>query len=173
MPKLVLVRHGQSLWNLQNRFTGWVDVPLTAVGEEEARRAGALLRGMTFDVAYTSALSRAQETLRLILDVSGIDVPVIRDAALNERDYGDLAGLDKAATAERYGAEQVHVWRRSFDVAPPGGESLKDTAARERSRSSSAPFSRTCGQDATCWSSPTGTRTVRSSCGSTVSTRRP
>jgi 2,3-bisphosphoglycerate-dependent phosphoglycerate mutase len=130
MPKLVLVRHGQSLWNLQNRFTGWVDVPLTAVGEEEARRAGALLRGMTFDVAYTSALSRAQETLRLILDVSGIDVPVIRDAALNERDYGDLAGLDKAATAERYGAEQVHVWRRSFDVAPPGGESLKDTAAR-------------------------------------------
>jgi 2,3-bisphosphoglycerate-dependent phosphoglycerate mutase len=130
MPKLVLVRHGQSLWNLQNRFTGWVDVPLTALGEEEARRAGERLRGMTFDVAYTSALSRAQETLRLLLDTSGIRVPIIRDAALNERDYGDLAGLDKAATAERYGAEQVHVWRRSFDIAPPGGESLKDTAAR-------------------------------------------
>jgi 2,3-bisphosphoglycerate-dependent phosphoglycerate mutase len=130
MPRLVLVRHGQSLWNLQNRFTGWVDVPLTAVGEEEARRAGERLAGMTFDVAYTSALSRAQETLRLILLTSGIEVPVIRDAALNERDYGDLAGLDKAATAERYGADQVHIWRRSFDVAPPGGESLKDTAAR-------------------------------------------
>lgn len=130
MPRLVLVRHGQSLWNLQNRFTGWVDVPLTAAGEDEARRAGERLRGSTFDVAYTSALSRAQETLRLIVETSGIVAPVIRDAALNERDYGDLAGLDKAATAARYGAEQVHVWRRSFDVAPPGGESLKDTAAR-------------------------------------------
>jgi 2,3-bisphosphoglycerate-dependent phosphoglycerate mutase len=130
MPRLALARHGQSLWNLQNRFTGWVDVPLTPVGEQEARRAGELLKGMSFDVAYTSALSRAQETLRIILETSGIDVPVIRDAALNERNYGDLAGLDKAATAERYGAEQVHVWRRSFDVAPPGGESLKDTAAR-------------------------------------------
>ena len=130
MPRLVLVRHGQSLWNLQNRFTGWVDVPLTATGEDEARRAGERLRSSTFDVAYTSALSRAQETLRLIVETSGIVAPVIRDAALNERDYGDLAGLDKAATAARYGAEQVHVWRRSFDVAPPGGESLKDTAAR-------------------------------------------
>ncbi len=130
MPRLVLVRHGQSLWNLQNRFTGWVDVPLTATGEDEARRAGERLRGTTFDVAYTSALSRAQETLRLIVETSGIEVPIIRDAALNERDYGDLAGLDKAATAARYGAEQVHIWRRSFDIAPPGGESLKDTAAR-------------------------------------------
>jgi 2,3-bisphosphoglycerate-dependent phosphoglycerate mutase len=130
MPTLVLVRHGQSLWNLQNRFTGWVDVPLTAVGEEEARRAGERLRGMTFDVAYTSVLTRAQETLRLMLTASGIVVPVIRDAALNERHYGDLAGLNKAATAERYGAEQVHIWRRSFDIAPPGGESLKDTADR-------------------------------------------
>ncbi len=130
MPRLVLVRHGQSLWNLQNRFTGWVDVPLTATGEDEARRAGERLRGSTFDVAYTSALSRAQDTLQLILETAGIVAPVIRDAALNERDYGDLAGLDKAATAARYGAEQVHVWRRSFDVAPPGGESLKDTAAR-------------------------------------------
>jgi 2,3-bisphosphoglycerate-dependent phosphoglycerate mutase len=130
MPRLVLIRHGQSLWNLQNRFTGWVDVPLTATGEAEAQRAGELLRDSTFDVAYTSALSRAQETLRIIIATSGMTVPVIRDAALNERDYGDLAGLDKAATAERYGAEQVHVWRRSYDVAPPGGESLKDTAAR-------------------------------------------
>jgi len=130
MPRLVLVRHGQSLWNLQNRFTGWVDVPLTEAGEAEARAAGTRLAGQRFDVAYTSALTRAQETLRLIVETAALDVPVIRDAALNERDYGDLAGLDKAATAERYGAEQVHIWRRSFDVAPPGGESLKDTAAR-------------------------------------------
>lgn len=130
MPRLALVRHGQSLWNLQNRFTGWVDVPLTEQGEAEARRAGERLRGQRFDVAYTSALTRAQDTLRLLLETAGIDVPIIRDAKLNERDYGDLAGLDKAATAERYGAEQVHVWRRSFDVAPPGGESLADTAAR-------------------------------------------
>jgi 2,3-bisphosphoglycerate-dependent phosphoglycerate mutase len=130
MPRLALVRHGQSLWNLQNRFTGWVDVPLTETGESEARSAGELLRGQHFDVAYTSALTRAQETLRIILETSGIRAPIIRDAALNERDYGDLAGLDKAATAARYGAEQVHTWRRSFDIAPPGGESLKDTAAR-------------------------------------------
>jgi 2,3-bisphosphoglycerate-dependent phosphoglycerate mutase len=130
MPILALVRHGQSLWNLQNRFTGWVDVPLTEEGVAEARRAGERLAGQHFDVAYTSALRRAQDTLHLAMEVAGLDVPVIRDAALNERDYGDLAGLDKAATAERYGAEQVHVWRRSFDVAPPGGESLKDTAAR-------------------------------------------
>jgi 2,3-bisphosphoglycerate-dependent phosphoglycerate mutase len=130
MPTLALVRHGQSLWNLQNRFTGWVDVPLTERGREEARTAGAALRGIGFDVAYTSALRRAQDTLAIILAETGLDVPVIRDAALNERDYGDLAGLDKAETAERYGPEQVHTWRRSFDVAPPGGESLRDTAAR-------------------------------------------
>ena len=130
MPDLVLVRHGQSLWNLENRFTGWVDVPLTATGEAEAARAGELLRGRTFAVAYTSALVRAQETLRILTATMGIDPPTIRDAALNERDYGDLAGLDKAATAERYGADQVHRWRRSYDEAPPGGESLADTAAR-------------------------------------------
>jgi 2,3-bisphosphoglycerate-dependent phosphoglycerate mutase len=130
MPTLVLVRHGQSLWNLENRFTGWVDVPLTAQGEAEAQRAGQLLRGLPCAVAYTSALTRAQETLRIILDTAGLAVPVIRDAALNERDYGDLAGLDKARTAERYGADQVHRWRRSYDEAPPGGESLADTAAR-------------------------------------------
>lgn len=130
MPTLALVRHGQSLWNLQNRFTGWVDVPLTERGRGEARAAGEALRGVGFDVAYTSALRRAQDTLDIVLEAAGLDVPVIRDAALNERDYGDLSGLDKAETAERYGAEQVHVWRRSFDVAPPGGESLQDTAAR-------------------------------------------
>jgi 2,3-bisphosphoglycerate-dependent phosphoglycerate mutase len=130
VPTLVLVRHGQSLWNLQNRFTGWVDVPLTETGRNEARAAGVALRGRRFDVAYTSVLVRAQETLRIAQEAAGLDLPVIRDAALNERDYGDLAGLDKAETAERYGAEQVHQWRRSFDVAPPGGESLKDTAAR-------------------------------------------
>ncbi len=130
MPRLVLIRHGQSLWNLQNRFTGWVDVPLTAVGAEEARRAGSALVGMHFDVAYTSALTRAQETLRLILETAEMDVPTVRDRALNERDYGDLSGLNKADTAVRYGEEQVRIWRRSFDVQPPGGESLKDTAER-------------------------------------------
>ncbi len=130
MPRLVLIRHGQSLWNLQNRFTGWVDVPLTAVGAEEARRAGTALAGMHFDVAYTSALTRAQETLRLILETAEMDVPTVRDRALNERDYGDLSGLNKADTAVRYGEEQVRIWRRSFDVQPPGGESLKDTAER-------------------------------------------
>jgi len=130
MPTLALVRHGQSLWNHQNRFTGWVDVPLTDRGREEARAAGIALRGRSFDVAYTSALRRAQDTLDIVLDAADLSVPVIRDAALNERDYGDLAGLDKAETAARYGEDQVRVWRRSYDVAPPGGESLADTAAR-------------------------------------------
>lgn len=131
MPTLTLIRHGQSLWNLENRFTGWVDVPLTPVGEDEARAAAERLAGARFDVAYTSALSRAQETLRIILETAGItDLPVIRDKALNERDYGDLAGLNKAATAERYGEEQVHIWRRSYAIRPPNGEALKDTAER-------------------------------------------
>jgi 2,3-bisphosphoglycerate-dependent phosphoglycerate mutase len=130
MPKLVLVRHGQSLWNLENRFTGWVDVPLTALGKEEAIRAGERLTGQHFDVAYTSSLVRAQETLRLIQETASFDLPVIRDQALNERHYGDLQGLDKAETAERYGADQVHIWRRSFATPPPNGEALKDTAAR-------------------------------------------
>jgi 2,3-bisphosphoglycerate-dependent phosphoglycerate mutase len=130
MPKLVLVRHGQSLWNLENRFTGWVDVPLTALGEQEAVRAGERLTGQHFDVAYTSSLVRAQETLRLIQETASFDLPVIRDQALNERHYGDLQGLDKAETAERYGADQVHIWRRSFATPPPNGEALKDTAAR-------------------------------------------
>lgn len=131
MPTLALVRHGQSLWNKQNRFTGWVDVPLTLEGEDEARRAGERLRDLSFDVAYTSDLRRAQHTLELIIETAGFEgLPVIRDQALNERDYGDLAGLNKARTAERYGEEQVHIWRRSFATPPPGGEALKDTAAR-------------------------------------------
>jgi 2,3-bisphosphoglycerate-dependent phosphoglycerate mutase len=130
MPTLALVRHGQSLWNLENRFTGWVDVPLTAEGEAEARRAGDRLREQSFDVAYTSSLVRAHETLRIIMETAGLDLPVIRDEALNERHYGDLQGLNKARTAERYGDEQVHIWRRSFATPPPGGEALKDTAAR-------------------------------------------
>jgi 2,3-bisphosphoglycerate-dependent phosphoglycerate mutase len=130
MPNLVLVRHGQSLWNLENRFTGWVDVPLTDDGRAEARRAGELLRGQKFDVAYTSALTRAQETLALILETLGQKLPVIRDQALNERHYGDLQGLNKQELAEKYGDAQVKLWRRSYDVAPPNGESLELTAKR-------------------------------------------
>jgi 2,3-bisphosphoglycerate-dependent phosphoglycerate mutase len=130
MPNLVLVRHGQSLWNLENRFTGWVDVPLTGKGVAEARRAGDLLKTFRFDVAYTSALSRAQETLRLMLEVMGAQPPIIRDQALNERHYGDLQGLNKEDTAKRYGADQVKLWRRSYDVPPPNGESLELTAKR-------------------------------------------
>ncbi len=128
---LMLVRHGQSEWNLENRFTGWTDIPLTEVGIEEARHAGELLKDYHFDHAFTSALSRAQETLRIILSVTGqTDVPIDRDQALNERNYGDLQGLNKDETARKFGKEQVHLWRRSYDVAPPGGESLKDTRAR-------------------------------------------
>jgi 2,3-bisphosphoglycerate-dependent phosphoglycerate mutase len=130
MPTLALVRHGQSLWNLENRFTGWVDVPLTEAGEQEARRAGERLAGMSFDIAYTSVLVRAEETLRLLCETAGLDLPVIRDQALNERHYGDLQGLNKAETAERYGDEQVHIWRRSFATPPPNGEALKHTAER-------------------------------------------
>jgi 2,3-bisphosphoglycerate-dependent phosphoglycerate mutase len=126
MPSLVLVRHGESLWNLENRFTGWVDVPLTDRGREEARQAAERLRDLRFDVAYTSVLSRAQETLDIMLEVLGQRPPVIRDAALNERHYGELQGLNKKRTAERYGDEQVHLWRRSYDVPPPGGEALKN-----------------------------------------------
>ncbi len=130
MPLLVLVRHGQSIWNLENRFTGWVDVPLSKQGEEEAVQAGLDLSEYEFDVAYTSALRRAQATLAIIIATANWDIPVIRDQALNERDYGDLAGLNKDDMREKYGADQIHIWRRSFDVAPPNGESLKDTAAR-------------------------------------------
>jgi 2,3-bisphosphoglycerate-dependent phosphoglycerate mutase len=130
MPKLILIRHGQSLWNLENRFTGWVDVPLTPKGEAEATSAGAKLKGMPIDVAYTSALTRAQRTLDLVMVAADLSVPIIRDQALNERHYGDLQGLNKEETARIHGADQVKIWRRSYDVPPPHGEALKDTAAR-------------------------------------------
>ncbi len=131
MARLVLLRHGESQWNLENRFTGWVDVPLTPKGIQEAKNAGEKLRGFTFDRAFTSVLERANETLRLALDVIGQPkIPIERDKALNERMYGDLQGLNKAETAKKYGDAQVKIWRRSYDVPPPGGESLKDTAER-------------------------------------------
>lgn len=130
MPNLALIRHGQSLWNLENRFTGWVDVPLTSEGEEEARRAAARLGELTFDIAYTSALRRAQHTLDLILETRGWKIPVIRDQSLNERHYGDLQGLNKDELRRQYGEEQVKIWRRSYDTPPPNGEALKDTAER-------------------------------------------
>jgi 2,3-bisphosphoglycerate-dependent phosphoglycerate mutase len=130
---LVLVRHGQSEWNLKNLFTGWKDVDLTEAGIAEARAAGRKLKaqGLSFDVAYTSVLKRAQVTLDLMLEEMGqSNIPIIRDQALNERDYGDLVGLNKDDARKKWGDEQVHIWRRSYDVAPPGGESLKDTVAR-------------------------------------------
>ena len=131
MAQLVLLRHGESQWNLENRFTGWIDVPLTDKGRAEARRAGEKLRDIRFDKAYTSVLQRATETLAIVLEVIGQQsIPIEHDQALNERHYGDLQGLNKAETAEKYGKEQVHIWRRSYDTPPPGGESLKDTAAR-------------------------------------------
>lgn len=131
MSKLVLVRHGQSQWNLENKFTGWVDVDLTPQGEEEAKKAGIKLKGIQFDKAYTSDLKRAQKTLAIILkEINQSNLPTEKDKALNERHYGDLQGLDKAETAKKYGDAQVKIWRRSYDIAPPNGESLKDTAAR-------------------------------------------
>ena len=131
MARLVLLRHGESQWNLENRFTGWVDVPLSARGIEEAKNAGEKLRSFKFDRAFTSVLVRAIETLRLVLEAIGqTAIPIEKDKALNERMYGDLQGLNKAETAKKYGDEQVKIWRRSYDVRPPGGESLKDTAER-------------------------------------------
>ncbi len=157
MGKLVLVRHGQSLWNLKNVFTGWVDVPLTAKGIEEAQKAGEELSDITFDKIYTSVQIRALETAMIIMaynkssktpivlhdegkmqdwgkiynpNMENDKIPVIRDWHLNERYYGELQGLNKAETAEKFGAEQVHQWRRSYNVPPPNGECLKDTAAR-------------------------------------------
>lgn len=130
---LVLVRHGQSEWNLKNLFTGWRDVDLTEKGVAEAREAARKLKaqGIKFDVAFTSALKRAQRTLDLMLgELSQTSIPVIKNQALNERDYGDLVGLNKDDARKKWGEEQVHIWRRSYDVAPPGGESLKDTLAR-------------------------------------------
>ena len=130
---LVLVRHGQSEWNKKNLFTGWKDPELTSLGIKEAIKAGKLLKNknIKFDIMFTSDLLRAQETGRLILEhMDQPDVPVIKDQSLNERNYGDLAGLNKDDAREKWGEEQVHIWRRSFDVPPPGGESLKDTAER-------------------------------------------
>ena len=130
---LVLCRHGQSDWNLKNLFTGWRDPGLTEKGIAEAHEAGRRLKalGLTFDVAFTSVLSRAQHTTSIILGELGQDgLETICDQALNERDYGDLSGLNKDEARAKFGEEQVHIWRRSYDVPPPGGESLKDTAAR-------------------------------------------
>ena len=132
MGRLILIRHGQSVWNAENRFTGWTDVELSEKGVGEAEKAGDLLSEIRFGVVHTSGLIRAQRTAEIIMSrntVSG-KVPVMRDERLNERHYGDLQGLNKAETAERHGAEQVHIWRRSFDVPPPGGESLKMNAER-------------------------------------------
>jgi 2,3-bisphosphoglycerate-dependent phosphoglycerate mutase len=130
---LALVRHGESEWNKLNLFTGWKDPGLTDKGVEEAHRAGKQLKalGKSFDVAYTSALTRAQRTLTIILEELGQHgLTTHKDQKLNERDYGDLSGLNKDDARKRWGESQVHIWRRSYDIAPPGGESLKDTAAR-------------------------------------------
>ena len=130
---LVLVRHGQSEWNQKNLFTGWKDPKLTHQGINEAVEAGKSLKAedMNFDIMFTSDLFRAQETGRLILkEMDQTDIPFIKHQSLNERNYGDLAGLNKDDARERWGEEQVHIWRRSFDIPPPGGESLKNTAER-------------------------------------------
>ena len=129
--KLVLVRHGLSVYNDQNRFTGWKDVDLNQQGRDEAKQAVNLLMDYTFDAAFTSNLIRAKNTLSIILEgINQKNIPIIENMALNERDYGDLIGQNKAEAAEKFGEEQVHIWRRSFDTPPPGGESLKDTADR-------------------------------------------
>jgi len=141
MPNLVLLRHGESQWNLENRFTGWVDIPLSPKGEQEAKNAGEKLKGYKFDKGYTSVLRRAINTLDIVLKITGQEsLPLERDKALNERHYGALQGLNKEEKAQKYGKEQVHIWRRSYDVPPPKektelnpdaiSESLKDTAAR-------------------------------------------
>lgn len=131
MPKLVIVRHGQSLWNLENRFTGWIDIDLSPEGEKEAAKAADKLKVYKFDEAFTSDLTRAQRTLDIILDGIGQkNIPVEKDKALNERMYGDLQGLNKDECRKNFGEDQVKIWRRSYDVPPPGGESLKDTADR-------------------------------------------
>ena len=129
--KLVLVRHGLSVYNDQNRFTGWKDIELNQQGNEEAEQAGLILKNVNFDLAFTSNLIRAQSTLNIILkEIEKLDLPIEKNMALNERDYGDLIGQNKTDAAEKFGSEQVHIWRRSYDIPPPGGESLKDTAER-------------------------------------------
>ena len=132
MVTLVLIRHGQSLWNAENRFTGWTDIDLSKKGEKEAKEAGEKLENVAFDVVHTSALMRAQRTAEIIIKHNKIsqDIPTYKDERLNERHYGSLQGLNKTETAEKYGAEQVHIWRRSFDISPPDRESLKMTAER-------------------------------------------
>ena len=132
MVTLVLIRHGQSLWNAENRFTGWTDIDLSKKGEKEAKEAGEKLENVAFDVVHTSALMRAQRTAEIIIKHNKIsqDIPTYKDERLNERHYGSLQGLNKTETAEKYGAKQVHIWRRSFDISPPDGESLKMTAER-------------------------------------------
>jgi len=131
MPNLILLRHGQSVWNLENRFTGWVDVDLSPKGEEEARHAGELLREMQIDYLFTSVLKRAIRTADIALGIAGkTDIPTTRDQALNERHYGDLQGLNKDDIGKQYGEAQLKIWRRSYDVPPPNGESLKDTQER-------------------------------------------
>lgn len=131
MKPMVLLRHGESQWNLENRFTGWVDVPLSPRGEEEAKEAGQKLQTFRFNHAFTSVLTRAIKTLEIVLEVIGqTDLQVAKHQALNERKYGELQGLNKAETVEKYGDHQVKLWRRSYDVRPPGGESLQDTAER-------------------------------------------
>ena len=128
---LTLIRHGQSTYNLENRFTGDVDVPLTELGREEALKAGKKIEGFHYDIAYTSMLDRAEETLQIILKKIGQPtIPIIKNKALNERRYGDLQGLNKAETAIKFGDAQVLIWRRSYAVRPPGGESLEDTFNR-------------------------------------------
>ncbi len=131
MPLLVLVRHGQSTWNLENRFTGEEDPPLTPEGRKEAQKAGEKLKDTRFSQGFTSVLQRAIDTMQILLDASGQHgLPVIRNRALNERNYGNLQGLNKDEIARQYGDEQVNIWRRSYSVRPPGGESLEDTSHR-------------------------------------------
>lgn len=130
MSTLTLIRHGQSQWNLENRFTGWSDVPLTEQGSADAGKTAEALNGRTFDVAFTSRLSRANRTLDIILQGTGQSPEIFKDSALNERHYGDLQGLNKAETAEKYGQEQVKLWRRSYATRPPNGESMEDCERR-------------------------------------------
>ncbi len=131
MTKLILIRHGQSIWNAANRFTGWIDVELSTKGEEEAKEAGINLAEIKIDIVHTSELIRAQKTAEIILEYNKISNPIIKkNSSLNERNYGSLQGLNKKETAEIHGEEQVKIWRRSFNIPPPGGESLEMTAAR-------------------------------------------
>lgn len=130
MAQLIFVRHGQSLYNLENRFTGNLDIPLTDLGKEQAKLAGEKLIGYRFDIAYTSMLIRAQESLQIILNDMKVSIPIIKNKAFNERMYGSLQGLNKEDTAQKYGLAQVEIWRRSYDICPPGGESLLDTYNR-------------------------------------------